>query len=161
MLIANLPALVDRTRSALASNAFVGDEDAVRIPSDSLKPETLRALIEEFVTREGTEYGDGDVSLDDKVAAVKAQLDLGTAIILYDEESQTCTVAEAAQKQEGIQLDQFLKHENLVSTGGQAKAVIQGGEVTVNGAVETRRKLKLKPGDRIGYGGRTAVVPSA
>lgn len=57
-----------------------------------------------------------------------------------------------------IQLDQFLKWKGLVSTGGQAKVVIQSGQVKLNGVVETRRKKKLKPGDKITYKGQTAVV---
>ena len=57
-----------------------------------------------------------------------------------------------------IQLDQFLKWKGLVSTGGQAKVVIQSGQVKLNGAVETRRKKKLKPGDKITYSGKTLVV---
>jgi ribosome-associated protein len=57
-----------------------------------------------------------------------------------------------------IQLDQFLKWKGLVSTGGQAKLVIQGGQVLVNGAVETRRKKKLKAGDKVTFAGRTFVV---
>ena len=51
------------------------------------------------------------------------------------------------QTQKIIQLDQFLKLNGLVSTGGQAKALIQGGEVKLNGVVETRRKKKIKAGD--------------
>ncbi len=46
-----------------------------------------------------------------------------------------------------IQLDQFLKLANVVASGGQAKHLIQSGEVKLNGIVETRRKKKLKPGD--------------
>ncbi len=57
-----------------------------------------------------------------------------------------------------IQLDQFMKLTGMVSTGGQAKVVIQGGEVRVNGAVETRRKKKLKPGDQVTFGGQTLTV---
>ena len=57
-----------------------------------------------------------------------------------------------------IQLDQFMKLVGLVSTGGQAKLVIQGGEVLLNGQVETRRKKKLKPGDQITFQGQTVVV---
>jgi len=51
------------------------------------------------------------------------------------------------KSQETIQLDQFLKLTGLVSTGGQAKALIQGGEVKLNGVIETRRKKKIKEGD--------------
>ena len=57
-----------------------------------------------------------------------------------------------------IQLDQFMKLTGMVSTGGQAKLVIQGGEVQLNGLVETRRKKKLKPGDRVTFHGQTVVV---
>jgi ribosome-associated protein len=57
-----------------------------------------------------------------------------------------------------IQLDQFMKLQGMVSTGGQAKVVIQGGEVLVNGLVETRRKKKLKVGDAVTFNGETIVV---
>jgi ribosome-associated protein len=57
-----------------------------------------------------------------------------------------------------IQLDQFMKLHGLVGTGGQAKLVIQAGEVQVNGVAETRRKRKLKPGDKVTFNGRTVVV---
>ncbi len=46
-----------------------------------------------------------------------------------------------------IRLDQFLKLVRAVGTGGEAKIRIQGGEVRVNGQVETRRGRKLRPGD--------------
>jgi len=53
----------------------------------------------------------------------------------------------ASTAEKPIQLDQFLKLANVVATGGQAKRLIQGGEVKLNGEVETRRKKKLSPGD--------------
>ncbi len=58
-----------------------------------------------------------------------------------------------------IKLDQFLKYLSVVDSGGQAKHVVQAGEVKVNGEVETRRGRKLQPGDRIEYGGQAHVVP--
>lgn len=63
-----------------------------------------------------------------------------------------------AESEQTIQLDQFLKWQGLVSTGGHAKIVIQSGEVFLNGVVETRRKKKLKSGDRVTYAGRTVIV---
>jgi ribosome-associated protein len=48
-----------------------------------------------------------------------------------------------------IKLDQFLKWQGIVQTGGEAKVRIQGGEVSVNGMVETRRGRKLVTGDRV------------
>ena len=70
----------------------------VRIPHTTLQPDTLRALIEEFVLREGTEYGERDVPLEAKVAAVATLLDEGAAVILYDAESGTCTIAPQAPR---------------------------------------------------------------
>jgi len=46
-----------------------------------------------------------------------------------------------------IQLDQFLKLEGVVQSGGEAKHLIQSGEVKVNGETDTRRKRKLRAGD--------------
>ena len=57
-----------------------------------------------------------------------------------------------------IKLDQFLKLVGIVQTGGQAKMLIQAGEVTVNGAVETRRGRKLVKGDRVSTMGETFNV---
>ena len=48
-----------------------------------------------------------------------------------------------------IDLDQFLKLAGAVGSGGQAKTVIQGGRVKVNGEVELRRRRALKPGDTV------------
>ena len=52
-------------------------------------------------------------------------------------------------------LDQFLKLTGIAGTGGQAKMMIQGGEISVNGEVETRRRRKLLPGDVVETDGRT------
>lgn len=57
-----------------------------------------------------------------------------------------------------IQLDQFMKLAGMVGTGGQAKLVIQNGEVLLNGVVETRRKKKLKAGDEVTFEGQTLIV---
>ncbi|MBW4473727.1 MAG: RNA-binding S4 domain-containing protein [Stenomitos rutilans HA7619-LM2] len=59
---------------------------------------------------------------------------------------------------EVIKLDQFLKAVGIVSTGGQAKLLIQSGEVKVNGTVETRRGRKLVLGDRVSTMGETLNV---
>jgi ribosome-associated protein len=57
-----------------------------------------------------------------------------------------------------IELDQFLKKQRIVASGGHAKVLIQSGQVKVNGKVETRRGRKLKPGDVVQAEGRTATV---
>lgn len=62
------------------------------IPHTQLAPETLQALIEEFVTREGTEYGEEDVSLEEKVAQIKQQLERKAIFIVYSELHETCNL---------------------------------------------------------------------
>ena len=52
-------------------------------------------------------------------------------------------------------LDQFLKVTGIAGTGGQAKLMIQGGEIRVNGEVETRRRRKLTVGDAVEIDGHT------
>ena len=50
----------------------------------TLSAEALRGLIEEFITRQGTDYGAREVSLDDKVEDVERQLNNGEARIVFD-----------------------------------------------------------------------------
>jgi ribosome-associated protein len=57
-----------------------------------------------------------------------------------------------------IKLNQFLKLMGIVPTGGQAKLIIQGGGVLVNGAIETRRGKRLVPGDMVTVEGQTIEV---
>jgi ribosome-associated protein len=52
----------------------------------------------------------------------------------------------------GITLGQALKASDLVGSGGEAKVLIQAGEVLVNGEVETRRGRRLVPGDVVEVG---------
>ncbi len=57
-----------------------------------------------------------------------------------------------------IKLDQFLKWVGIAPTGGQAKLMIQDGDVMVNDMIETRRGRKLVSGDRVMVGGKTFLV---
>jgi ribosome-associated protein len=56
------------------------------------------------------------------------------------------------QPSPGITLGQALKAADLVGSGGEAKVLIQAGEVRVNGEVETRRGRKLEKGDVVEVG---------
>ena len=57
-----------------------------------------------------------------------------------------------ASSTSAIRLDQFLKVQRVVATGGQAKLMIQSGEVLVNGRVETCRGRQLVVGDVVTVG---------
>ena len=59
---------------------------------------------------------------------------------------------------EFIKLEALLKLANLVGTGGEAKMLIQAGEVTVNGEVCTMRGKKLRPGDTVRFQGQEILV---
>lgn len=59
-----------------------------------------------------------------------------------------------------IRLDQFLKLQGAVSTGGEAKIRIQAGEVLLNGEVETRRRKQLSLGDAVEINGLEYIVES-
>lgn len=59
---------------------------------------------------------------------------------------------------EFIKLESLLKLANLVGSGGEAKVLIQEGEVLVNGAVCTQRGKKLRPGDRVVFQGQELEV---
>lgn len=67
-------------------------QDGIEIPHDRLPPETLRRLIEEFVSREGTDYGHGEYDLEGKVRQVRRQLERGDAAITFDPRLQTASI---------------------------------------------------------------------
>lgn len=61
---------------------------------------------------------------------------------------------------EFIKLDSLLKLSGLCYTGGEAKEVVQAGQVLVNGEVCTQRGKKLRDGDNATYAGKTVKVKS-
>ncbi len=62
------------------------------VPYQSLSQEALAGIIEEYVTREGTDYGDEIVSLVDKCEQVLGQIKTGKALITFDSELGTCSI---------------------------------------------------------------------
>ncbi len=67
------------------------------IPYQSISPDTLKAIIEEFVLREGTEYGLEDVCLKEKIAQVKQQLVQSSVVLVFSELHQTVNIIPAEQ----------------------------------------------------------------
>ncbi len=66
--------------------------NAVKVPHDQLSPEALQGVIEEFLTRDGTDYGEVEVPLETRVSQVFAHLKSGKVVIVFDPDSQTCTI---------------------------------------------------------------------
>ena len=62
--------------------------------------------------------------------------------------------------EEFIRLDNLLKFAGIAPTGGQAKFIIQNGEIKVNGVVCTMRGNKMRPGDKAQYRQRVIEVAS-
>jgi len=67
--------------------------EPVEVPYGELPKDLLHAVIESFVLREGTDYGEREFSLEDKVARVVSQLKKGEAKIMFDPESESVTIA--------------------------------------------------------------------
>ena len=59
---------------------------------------------------------------------------------------------------EYIELNKLMKMLSLVDTGGEANAVIQQGKVLVNAQVETQKRKKLRPGDKVEFKGKTITI---
>lgn len=66
-----------------------------------------------------------------------------------------------AVRGEYIQLDQLLKATNLVSSGGQAHVAVAAGQVRVDGQLETRKRAKLRPGQRVEFEGKVVELTPA
>lgn len=76
------------------------------IPHKSLSEEALRGMIEAFIHREGTDYGEREVPLGEKVAQLRAQLEDGRALILFDPRDESFTIVHhETQKNPPINLD--------------------------------------------------------
>lgn len=63
-----------------------------------------------------------------------------------------------AVRGEHIQLDQLLKATGLCESGGAAHAAIADGQVRVDGVVDTRKRAKIRPGQRVEVAGQTVLV---
>ena len=68
------------------------DESATEVPLEALEPGTLRRLAEEFVTRDGTDYGLRERSLEEKVEGLMQALQTGQARIYFEAESETINI---------------------------------------------------------------------
>ena len=87
----------DRTRDPPYDPAA----EPVVVPYLELSPEALRSVVESFVLREGTDYGDKIFSLQEKHAHVMQQLARGIARIVFDPNTETVDIITAPQLRRG------------------------------------------------------------
>ncbi len=66
-------------------------------------------------------------------------------------ETEKILMTEVEINKEPVELYKILKFEGIASSGGEAKSIIAGGLVTVNGEVETRKRKKMSAGDTIEF----------
>ena len=76
------------------------------IPLEQLSNETLSAIIEDFILREGTEYGSEDISKQAKIAQVKKQLEQGSALLVYSELHESINILPSDQFKAGMEEEQ-------------------------------------------------------
>ena len=65
---------------------------SVTVPYTELAAELLHAVVESYVLREGTDYGEREFSLEEKVAHVMGRLERGEAQIVFDPETETVSI---------------------------------------------------------------------
>lgn len=78
--------------SGIGNTEHPDDGRILRISYDKLSPETLMAIIEECVTRDGTDYGEVEMPLERKIMQVHKEIVSGKALILFDTKEQTCNI---------------------------------------------------------------------
>ena len=64
-----------------------GDQEPIAVPHAALSADALLGVIRSFVLREGTDYGEREFTLEQKIAHVRAQLESGDAQIYFDADS--------------------------------------------------------------------------
>jgi len=87
----------------------------IEIPQDRLSPELLAGIIEEFIQREGTDYGVNEVALENKTQQVKKQIERGDVVITFDQETESCnllTRADFQSHQSANQKEEAQQQEN-------------------------------------------------
>ena len=70
----------------------MSEAEIIVVPPEALSAEALLGLIEAFITREGTDYGEVEWSLAEKVEQVKQWLARGEAVIVFDPLTESCTI---------------------------------------------------------------------
>jgi uncharacterized protein YheU (UPF0270 family) len=66
----------------------------IEVPTSQLAEQTLLALLEEFASRDGTDYGVKELTLDEKVGRLRQQLDASRIMLMYDSDSEQWDLVE-------------------------------------------------------------------
>ena len=80
------------TKNKPTNNQTDHQEEGVEVPYLDINPETLRNMIEEFVTRDGADWGDAGGSMEDKIKQVLRQFEAGKIKVVFDLTSQSANI---------------------------------------------------------------------
>ncbi|MGB5326022.1 MAG: YheU family protein [Pseudomonadales bacterium] len=64
----------------------------LRVPVSALSTDALQGLLEEFASRDGTDYGQQEITLEQKVLQIRRALERGDCAIVFDENSESCQI---------------------------------------------------------------------
>jgi uncharacterized protein YheU (UPF0270 family) len=82
----------------VASGGNEEQQEPIAIAPEQLSPQALRGVIEAFVLREGTDYGEREFSLEQKLAHVAAQIEAGEAQIWFDPNSSSIDIIRSSER---------------------------------------------------------------
>ena len=94
----------------------------IEIPLERLSAEILTAIIEEFILREGTDYGVQEASMDSKIAQVQRQLVCGDVLITFDPLTENCTLLTKHQLQRYRDEHRVAEESDLSAAHNDAEA---------------------------------------
>jgi uncharacterized protein YheU (UPF0270 family) len=80
------------TKNKQTSHQTEHQEEGVEIPYQDINPETLRNMIEEFVSRDGSDWGDAGGSMEAKIKQVLRQFESGKVKVVFDLTSQSANI---------------------------------------------------------------------
>ena len=80
------------TQNKQTSHQTDHQEEGIEVPYQDINPETLRNMIEEFVSRDGSDWGDTGGSMEDKIKQVLRQFEAGKIKVVYDLTSQSANI---------------------------------------------------------------------
>lgn len=87
-----------RADDAVPLRVVGGEQEPVTVPHAQLSADALVGVIKSFVLREGTDYGEREFTLEQKISNVRAQLESGDAQILFDPESSTIDIIKTERR---------------------------------------------------------------
>ena len=83
-------------RGPVCGAGHAPERHVIKVPHRALSAAALRGVIDDFIHREGTDYGHRDYSLEEKRAAIRRALETGRAVVTFDPKSATTSIVMAS-----------------------------------------------------------------